>query len=170
MHHTNKLDRRVATLRALPLALPLVRPLALPLARPLTNHRSGFSLIEMVVVLLIIGMLVSAVAYNVLGQSEDAKIKVTQRNLVMVKGALETYFVTKNALPTNLQTLVTTGTLSDNSFKDEWKRDLQFSVQSTNPTRPFLLWSLGKDGVPGTEDDLDAWLINSATINTPNQP
>lgn len=137
-----------------------------------SRARRGFSLIEMVVVLLIIGMLVGAVAYNVLGQGESAKVDVTKRNLMMVRGALETYLLNHSAIPPTLRTLVDAGSLADNKFQDEWRRDFQFGPQPSNPKRPFVLWSLGKDGQPGTEDDIDAWEITTATGGTgqPNAP
>jgi general secretion pathway protein G len=126
----------------------------------------------MVVVLLIIGMLVAGVAVNVLGQSDKAKIEITKRNLVMVRGAVETYLATQSALPTTLRTLVDSGSLADNSFQDEWRRDFQFGPQPNNPKRPFVLWSMGADGQPGTEDDIDAWEISRANSGSgqPNTP
>lgn len=131
--------------------------------RPLVAARRGFSLIEMVVVLLIIGMLVGAVAINVLGQSESAKIEVTKRNLSTIKGALETYMMRQNAPPPNLDLLIATKELAQREFTDEWDRPIQYSIQTTNPDRPFLLWSLGKDGMAGTEDDIDGWLLSRKT-------
>ena len=140
-------------------------------ARHAARHaaRRAFSLIEMVVVLLIIGMLVGAVAFNVLGQSEKAKIDVTKRNLAMIKQGIETYMLNQNSgPPTTLQLLIDTKVLNDREFKDEWKRDFQYGLQVMNPDRPYLLWSLGKDGMAGTEDDLDAWTLNRSNTNTTN--
>lgn len=137
-------------------------------ARGAVAARRGFSLIEMVVVLLIIGMLVGAVAYNVLGQSEKAKIEVTKRNLTMIKGAIETYMISNNAPPTTLDLLVSTKLLADREFTDEWDRAFQYGIQMNNPDRPFMLWSLGKDGQAGTEDDIDSWTLGKkSATNTP---
>ncbi len=132
-------------------------------ARRMGAARRGFSLIEMVVVLLIIGMLVGAVAYNVLGQSENAKIEVTKRNLSMIKGAVETYMMSNNSAPTNLDLLVSTKLLAPREFTDEWGRSFQYGIQMNNPDRPFMLWSLGKDGMAGTEDDIDGWELSRKT-------
>lgn len=127
--------------------------------------RRGFSLIEMVVVLLIIGMLVGAVAFNVLGQSEKAKIEVTKRNLTMIKGAIDTYMMSHNSPPTTLDLLVRTKILADRDFTDEWDRDFQYGIQMNNAERPFMLWSLGKDGMAGTEDDIDAWTLGKKSAS-----
>lgn len=139
--------------------------------RRAVSARRGFSLIEMVVVLLIIGMLVSAVAFNVLGQSERARVDVTKRNLAVLKQGIETYMLNNSSgPPTSLQLLITTKVLNDREFKDEWKRDLQYAVQAANPDRPYLLWSLGKDGIAGTEDDIDAWMLNKPTTEGGGTP
>lgn len=55
----------------------------------------GFSLMELMLVLAIMGILMAVVAVNVLGVGERAKIKTTKQSLLTVKHMLETYHLSR---------------------------------------------------------------------------
>lgn len=69
------------------------------------GERSGFTLIEVLVVLLILTALVSLVGVNVLSQSGEAKVKTTQIQMEQVESALKLYKLEQNRVPTTDQGL-----------------------------------------------------------------
>ena len=66
----------------------------------------GFSLLEIMLVVAIIGILMGAVAWNLAGNAAKAKVSATKRTRRTIKGALTTYSVEQSAYPTPLLPLV----------------------------------------------------------------
>ncbi len=120
----------------------------------------GFSLLEIMLVVAIIGILMGAVAWNLAGQAEKAKISATKVTMRTIKGALTTYSVEHSAYPPTLGPLVLQKTIEEKSTKDSWGRDYFYSPQGLN-TNPFQLISLGADGQAGTTDDIDVWTMDN---------
>jgi general secretion pathway protein G len=137
------------------------RPVSLPAARvhSLARHPrgGGFSLLELMLVLLILGVLMSVAAWNFMGQGTQAKIDATKVSMSIIKRALDSYNLRHNALPIDLQTLVTNNELEGgNKLRDSWKRDYYYGVPGLNG-RPFDLISSGPDNQRGSPDDIDYW-------------
>ena len=70
--------------------------------------RSGFSLLELMLVLAIMGILMAVVAINVLGAGDKAKITATKATLKNIKTAMSSYHLETSGWPPDLQTLITT--------------------------------------------------------------
>jgi len=120
----------------------------------------GFSLLELMLVLAIIGILMSVVAVNVLGAGDKAKNKASRASMETIKNALTNYNLTHSAYPPALATLQTTKELdASKPLKDGWGRDFVYNAQSANKERPFTLFSAGPDGNTGTDDDIDVWTM-----------
>lgn len=120
----------------------------------------GFSLLELMLVLAIIGILMSVVAINVLGAGDKAKIKASKASMDTIKQALTTYNLNHSAYPPTLETLRTVKELDPSKpLKDGWNRDFFYNLTSNNKDRPFTLFSAGPDGNTGTEDDIDVWTM-----------
>lgn len=118
--------------------------------------RGGFSLLELMFVIIIIGVLASVVGYNLLGAADKAKDAATRSSMDVVKKALNTYRATYNVYPDvqlGLQALVA-DKLIEKFPKDGWGKDLEY--YSPTPAFPngFELLSGGPDMVSGTADDL----------------
>lgn len=128
----------------------------------------GFTLIEVMVVVVILAILAGVVGANVFGSLSSSKIKTTKIQLENVKGALQTYYLDNNKYPTTgqgLDALITPvadaknfqdgGYLDGSEYPlDSWDNELQYISDG----RSFELFSLGADGMEGGEgDDADIY-------------
>jgi general secretion pathway protein G len=141
------------------------------------NNR-GFTLIEIMIVVVILALLAALVAPKIIGRSDDAKIadaKVQIRNL---ETALKLYKLDNGSYPTTdqgLQALVekpTTGQIPKNYRaegyvesktvpQDPWKND--YVYLSPGEHGDYDLYSFGADGVRGGEGinaDIESWNLH----------
>lgn len=135
----------------------------------------GFTLIEMLVVLVIIGLLAGLVGPKLFGKVDTSKVQTAQAQVKMLKGALETMRLDTNRFPTTeegLALLVTAPT--DDKLKARWKgpylddvqvpadpwgNPYQYAVPGANG-QPFSLYSFGADGKAGGQDiDADVGIL-----------
>lgn len=65
----------------------------------------GFTLIEVMVVLAIIGGIMALVATNILGSASDARVKTTKTQMKLIEGALDLYRLDNFVYPTTEQGL-----------------------------------------------------------------
>ncbi|MCC7407258.1 MAG: type II secretion system major pseudopilin GspG [Phycisphaeraceae bacterium] len=130
---------------------------------------AGFSLVEMMVVLVLIGLLASVVTINVRsylirGRQNTAKLEIST-----LRGAVETFYGVTGRYPTNeegLQALVQTNDqitepLIDQVPTDPWGRPYQY-LSPGRDDRPYEILCYGADGREGgTGADQD---LNSAEL------
>ena len=86
-------------------------------------RQHGFSLIEIMVVLVIIGLLVSIVAPNVLDQADDARVKKAVADFSAIETALSIYRLNNYNYPTSdqgLEALVEKPTIEP--IPNNWKK------------------------------------------------
>ncbi|MDR2250885.1 type II secretion system major pseudopilin GspG [Acinetobacter sp.] len=140
-------------------------------SRARMKRASGFTLIEVMVVIVILGVLAALIVPNVMGRSEKAKIDTTQITLKGVAGALDQYKLDNGHFPTmqegGLDALINQPATAKNWMpggyvkggypKDSWKNDIQYVVPGKDG-RPFDLYSFGADGKEGGEgNDADIY-------------
>jgi general secretion pathway protein G len=133
----------------------------------------GFTLIEVMVVLLIIGIMASFVAPQILGSQEEAQLKKAAVDIQQLEGALEMYKLKNNVFPTTeqgLEALVTEpeidpiprnypqGGFIKRLPEDPWGNAYQ--LLSPGEIGVIDLFSAGPDGEIGTEDDIGTWNLN----------
>ena len=137
--------------------------------------QSGFSLIEILVVLVILGLLVSIVAPNVLGRADEARGQKAEADFKSIATALKIYRLDNFAYPATeqgLAALVEKPTLApvprnwkpggylDELPLDPWGRPYLYLAPGEHGA--FDLFSYGADGVPGGEgqnQDLGNWHV-----------
>ncbi|KAA0560778.1 competence type IV pilus major pilin ComGC [Rossellomorea aquimaris] len=78
------------------------------------KNEKGFTLIEMMIVLLVISVLLFITIPNVTNQSNSINSKGCEAFVHMVEGQVEAYKMDGNALPVTIDTLVTDGYLNEN--------------------------------------------------------
>lgn len=138
--------------------------------------QSGFSLIEIMVVLVIIGLLVSIVAPNVLDRADEARVQKVHADFAAVGTSLKMYRLDNYNYPTGeqgLDALVERPTIDpipsnwkkkgylDNLPVDPWGRTYLYLSPAEFSDSDYDLYSLGADGVTGGEDqnaDIGSWM------------
>ena len=126
--------------------------------------RAGFTLIELMIVVIIIAALAAMVAPNLISRSDEAKAKIAQGDLSSMDLALKLYRLDTGAYPTTEQgldaLLVGTGTKEPYLEKkplDPWGRKYQYRSPGAHRPTSYDLFSVGKDGKEGTDDDIVNW-------------
>jgi general secretion pathway protein G len=133
----------------------------------------GFSLIEVMVVILIIGIMTAIVAPNIIGNQEEAQLKKAAIDIQNLESALQMYKLRNNVFPTTeqgLEALVEEPTIEPipRNFpvggfiarlpNDPW--DNPYNLISPGELGLVDIFSNGPDGEPGTDDDIGNWNIN----------
>jgi general secretion pathway protein G len=128
------------------------------------RRSAGFSMLELMLVLAVIGVLMSVVAISFMSGGQRAKTKATMMSMDTIKGALLDYSLTHGSFPQSLEVLRNAGTLDKSKpLKDGWKRDFIYSPQGRDRDRPFTLGSAGPNGQAGDDDDIDVWTMHEQT-------
>lgn len=129
--------------------------------------QQGFTLLEMIVVLVIIGLLMGLVGPRLFKQADKAKVQTAETQVKMLKGALMTMRLDIGRLPTEQEGLALLNTPpADERIKSFWKGPyLEGGVPldpwnhaynySDKPSteQPFTLYSFGADGQLGGDGD-----------------
>ena len=139
--------------------------------RLLTHPRRGFTLIDLLVVLVIIGVLGALIVPNLFSSVDDAKITAARANLSTLTGALKRYKLDNQRFPTADQGLAalvtkpTTGAIPPNWRpyqnklpNDPWGRPYQYANPGVKGE--VDVFSYGADGQPGGEGndaDIGSW-------------
>lgn len=132
-----------------------------PRGRTRRHSRPGFSLLEITLVLVIIGMLMAVAAVNLLGGAERARTRTTKISMKTIQTSIKDYQLNHAGTPpTGLQQLVVEKYLEDSALKDGWDQPFYYSVSATSQDQPYQLISNGPDKQPGTEDDISIWTMD----------
>ena len=129
------------------------------------KKNSGFTLIELMIVVIIIAALAAMVAPNLIGRSDEAKAKIAQGDLASLDTALKLYRLDKGAYPAGAQgldvLLAAPGAgrepYLDKPALDPWRRKYQYRFPGTHRPAGYDLFSTGADGKESTEDDVKNW-------------
>jgi len=148
-------------------------------SKPVTCNRRqgplqhGFTLIEIMVVVVIIGLLAAIIAPNILGKSDQARVTVARTQLKQIANALDLYKLDNHTYPSTqqgLQALVKKPSgfpeaknwNADGYMKaipnDPWDNPYQYVSPGAN--HAYDLYSYGSDGREGgtgTAADLSVW-------------
>ncbi len=136
----------------------------IPAAPRALPRQAGFTLLEMIVVLVIIGLIMGLVGPRLFGQADKAKVQTADTQLKMLAGALQTMRLDISRWPTESEglALLTTKPASDAAKgwagpylddavpSDPWGNPYQYAP-SASGTYPITLYSWGADGKPGGE-------------------
>lgn len=132
------------------------------------SKQSGFTLIELMVVIVIIGVLAGTVGLQLLGNVDKSRVTRAQADIKTISSALDIYRTNHYNYPSTeqgLQALITQPSGVKNWTQllkkmptDPWDR--QYLYLSPGQHGDFDLYSLGRDGRPGGEGpdaDINSW-------------
>ncbi|MBN2377857.1 MAG: type II secretion system major pseudopilin GspG [Sedimentisphaerales bacterium] len=128
--------------------------------------RRGFSLVELMVVLVIIGLLGTLVGSNVMSFLAKAKVKTAQAQIKLFHEAVNAYYLDIGEYPSDLLDLVEEppgvegwnpdGYLADTDVlpRDPWRNEYYYDYPGSRDKPKFDIYSYGPDGQEGGDDDI----------------
>ncbi len=132
------------------------------------TNANGFTLVEMMAVVVIIAILAAVIAPRFFGQVNRAQLVRAKKDIETLKQQVTMYKFHTNQFPTELRDLVVEPDdakgwngpyLEKKNFRDPWDNDYQYEVPGKDG-RDFDIWSLGQDGKEGGEGadaDITSW-------------
>jgi len=136
--------------------------------------RSAFTLIELLLVMVILGVLAAIVVPKFTSRTDDARIAAAQQDISAMTTALDTFEVDNGRYPTNDEGLNALSNAPSNLtstwhgpyvgkpiVNDPWQHAYIYRCPGTHNPRGFDLLSMGKDGQEGGNDDIDNWTVGS---------
>jgi len=128
----------------------------------------GFTLIELMLVVIIIGALSAMVLPRLVGRSEQARVSATRADIkANIATGLKLYELDNGAFPTTDEGLDAlfnqvssatnwNGPYLESKPVDSWGGEYQYESPGSHRPQGYDLFSLGKDGKEGT-DDVTNW-------------
>lgn len=141
------------------------------------NHRrtkrigqQGFTLVELLLVLTILGILAALVVPKMVGRSEQARLTAAKTDIATFGTALDAFEVDNGYYPkgrAGLADLVTQprdganwhGPYVKEIPKDPWGNDYIYESPGRHHAKSYDLFSAGPDARPGSEDDICNWTV-----------
>jgi len=116
------------------------------------HGQKGFTLIEILIVVIIIGLIASLVAPNLIGRYERSKEEIAKAQVEMLSSGILSFKLDMNRYPTGFEELVRSTEpkwrgpyLSKQTIpQDPWGRDYQYKAPGDHG--PYDVYSLGVDG------------------------
>ena len=143
-----------------------------------TQRQRGFTLLEIMVVIVILGILASLVVPNLMGNKEQADRQKAVSDIVALENALDMYKLDNSRYPTTeqgLEALVSKpqGEPEPRNYKsdgyikrlpqDPWGSAYQ--LMSPGEHGKIDVFSMGLDGEAGTDDDIGNWNMDQKKGN-----
>lgn len=120
------------------------------------RHRAGFTLVELMVVIVILGGLIALVGPNVWNALFQSNVGIAEAQMSSFADAINRYKMDNKRLPNTLEELTETSDRNphpyvDNIPKDPWNNEYTYTQLDKGKYR---IQCSGEDGLPETEDDL----------------
>ena len=132
--------------------------------RQSTHSSHAFTLIEIMVVVVILGILAATIIPQFMGTTSDAKISASKAQVAELESAMERLYVHMDRYPTadeglkilveapaNDETKKWRGPYVKQVRNDPWGNEYQYRSPGTHHPTSFDIWSRGSDGADGGE-------------------
>jgi general secretion pathway protein G len=139
------------------------------------RRMAGFSLLELMIVVIILAVLAVTIIPQFVGTTYDAKVSAAKGHIAELNGAVARFNVSMDRYPAQdegLQILVNKpagedaakwrGPYIDHLPNDPWGNAYQYKVPATHGTAAYEIWSRGADGADGGEGDgadIGSWTL-----------
>jgi len=121
-----------------------------------SNRRSGFTLVELLMVVCILGILYAGARLVFQGQDQEARITTTRGSIATIEQAVQIFGMKHNGkLPDTLEELTqgtddAPGLLKEGALNDSWGTPFSYTKQG----KKIKIVSAGPDCEMGTQDDI----------------
>lgn len=136
------------------------------------RRAAGFTLIEIMAVVVIMGMLMGVLAVGITSQLDKARVQTTRGQITRIEQSLEFYQLDNARYPNadqGLDALINkpsatpvprnynpAGYIKVDALRDPWGQPFEYRIPGTHNPHSFDIWSIGPDGVEGG-DDIGNW-------------
>jgi general secretion pathway protein G len=136
--------------------------------RDLARIAKAFTLIELLLVLVILGVLAAYVVPKFTNRTQDAKITRTKADITTIKGQIAQFEIDCSRFPTNEEALAVLleqpgnakdwkGPYLEQVPTDPWGHPYLYRYPGQHNPRSFDVYSMGPDQQEGTADDIGNW-------------
>ena len=124
------------------------------------NLTRGFTLVELLLVLMILALIGGLVLPGIIGKAEGAKVKAAGSQINRLAMAVESFYLDTGETPDNLDVLVKESGgidgwngpyVKSSSLKDPWGREYVYNYPGEHGD--FDIYSLGADGQPAAKTE-----------------
>lgn len=120
------------------------------------SKRAGFTLVELLLVVTILGVLAGIAVMNLGGAGEEARIRATQSDIATIQQAVTTYEIRTGKYPSSIEDLTKEidgqkGLLDATALTDKWGTRFSFKNEGGGY---FEIRSAGPDTQMNTADDI----------------
>jgi general secretion pathway protein G len=138
------------------------------------NDQRGFTLIEVMLVLAILAIIASLTAVAVVRMQRNAYMRAAEAQVKAFKTPLLAYRLDMGDFPATSDALQALRTVPSNAASptkwngpyldsevpnDPWGNAYRYEYPAKHQTDLPDIWSLGPDGIDGTEDDIGNWVV-----------
>lgn len=133
-------------------------------------RHSGFTLIEVLLVLVILVVIGTIAATSLFGAQDKANINAARAQIDMFESAMDLYRLDMNAYPDKLEDLIEKPSNKAHADKwtepyinktklpvDPWGNEYKYSQDGKHNSGKYDVWSMGPDGDDGSDDDIGNW-------------
>ena len=125
------------------------------------RHAHGMSLIEVIIVIVLIGSVLTLVTSRIMGGQDRANVGIAKTQLITLASKVDQFRMDTGKLPESLDQLVSASGMPNwlgpyakkEELNDPWQNPIAY--RKPGESGPFELVSLGADGQPGG-DSVDA--------------
>lgn len=140
--------------------------------RTLRRRTPGFTLIELMVVVVILGILAATIIPQFIGTTHDAKVSAAKSDIAELQSAVERFYINLDRYPTTeegLEVLVQPPAEAGNKWHgpyiqrlrmDPWGNSYKYLCPGTHNVSSYDIWSRsagGVDGGTGNGTDIGNW-------------
>ncbi|MDA0323510.1 MAG: type II secretion system major pseudopilin GspG [Verrucomicrobia bacterium] len=132
------------------------------------SNRDGFTLVEIMIVVIIIAALAGMVVPRLIGRSEEAKKRIASADIRTLQTQLKLFRLDNDRFPNNSEGLNAllrkpagaqgwSTPYIEKEATDPWNQPYKYRYPATRSTSEFDVYSVGLDGNDGSEDDIGNW-------------
>src|SRR4029078_8832687 len=125
--------------------------------RRLGDRSSGFTMLEIMIVIAIIAALGAGVGVVVFQNFKKAQVKIAKQRVTSDMSRVTQYMIDNNSCPRGMEDLIAQKYVSKQGAKDPWGKDFILRCPGQKDLESADISATGPDKQEGTPDDIKSW-------------